>query len=59
MALLLHRALAHCIHRSVSAHLFARAAGEHLHMAKAAEGRNQAEDNPIDHALHDALKLER
>ncbi|PSC73758.1 histamine H2 receptor isoform X2 isoform A [Micractinium conductrix] len=33
--------------------------GEHLHMAKAAEGRNQAEDNPIDHALHDALKLER
>ncbi|PRW45637.1 hypothetical protein C2E21_6004 [Chlorella sorokiniana] len=33
--------------------------GESMHMAKAAEGRNMAEDNPIDHALHDALKLER
>ncbi|KAI7842082.1 hypothetical protein COHA_004277 [Chlorella ohadii] len=33
--------------------------GESMHMAKAAEGRNVAEDNPIDHALHDALKLER
>lgn len=33
--------------------------GEALHMAKAAEGRNRAEDNPVDHALHDALRLER
>ncbi|KAL4437331.1 hypothetical protein ABPG75_004470 [Micractinium tetrahymenae] len=33
--------------------------GEPLHMAKAAEGRNKSEDNPVDHALHDALKPEK
>lgn len=39
--------------------VFGLGAGEALHMAKAAEGRNRAEDNPVDHALHDALRLER
>ncbi len=33
-------------------------AGESQHMAKASEGRNQAQDNPINHALHEALKPE-
>ena len=35
-------------------------AGESMHMAKAAEGRNTAQDpDPIDTALHDALKPEK
>jgi hypothetical protein len=36
------------------------AAGESMHMAKAAEGRNAEQDrDPIDAALHDALKPDR
>jgi hypothetical protein len=30
-----------------------------MHMAKAAEGRNWKQDNPIDHALNDALKPDK
>ena len=41
-------------------HICARgSAGESMHMAKAAEGRNVKEDDPIDQALHEALKPEK
>ncbi|KAI3424797.1 hypothetical protein D9Q98_008183 [Chlorella vulgaris] len=32
--------------------------GEPMHMAKAAEGRNQAQDNSVNHALHSAFRPE-